>query len=95
MGRAYGELLERERDYLMLQHHAYAACDDELVRESVRRDYADLVTLAAELSGAEDERIDEFIRYGMALNVAAALGVQDLSARCDWVRDELAGRVRG
>ena len=93
MGRAYRQLLLSERDYLMLQHQAYAACDDELVRASVRRDYAALVTLAAELSGAGPERIDEFIRYGMALNVAAALGVEDLSAGCEWVRAELAARA--
>ena len=42
------------------------------------------------LSGAEPERIDEFIRYGMWLNVAAAMGVEDLSMACDWVQRELS-----
>jgi hypothetical protein len=36
------------------------------------------------------ERIDEFFRYGMWLNVAAAMGVEDLSAGCEWVRDQAA-----
>src|SRR5438309_3554055 len=36
MGNAYVELLGSHRDYLMLQHQAYAACDDELIREQVR-----------------------------------------------------------
>ena len=90
MGRAYKELLVSDRDYLMLQHQSYAACDDEVVRERVRRGYAELVELAGELSGAEPERLDDFFRHGMALNVAAAMGVEDLSAGCEWVRAALS-----
>ncbi|HEX3910143.1 MAG TPA: TetR/AcrR family transcriptional regulator [Solirubrobacteraceae bacterium] len=89
MGLAYKELLVSDRDYLMLQHQSYAACDDEVVRDLVRRCYAELVHLAQELSRAEPERIDDFFRHGMALNVAAALGVEDLSVGCQWVADEL------
>jgi AcrR family transcriptional regulator len=91
MGRAYRELLNTDRDYLMLQLQAYAACDDELVRACVRRRYAELVALAGELSGAEPERLDDFFRHGMALNVAAAMGVAELSAGCSWVQAELEG----
>ncbi len=89
MGFAYKGMLAGDRDYLMLQHQSYAACDDEHVRECVRRRYAELVELARELSGADAERLDDFIRHGMALNVAAALGVDDLSIGCAWVADEL------
>jgi AcrR family transcriptional regulator len=89
MGKAYTDLLASDRDYLMLQHQSYAACDDELVRACVRRRYAELVQLAQELSRAEAERIDDFFRHGMALNVAAALGVEDLSVGCEWVAQEL------
>lgn len=89
MGMAYKELLASDRDYLMLQHQSYAACDDEVVRALVRRRYAELVDLARELSDAEPERIDDFFRHGMALNVAAALGVEDLSVGCEWVAEEL------
>jgi AcrR family transcriptional regulator len=88
MGGAYVELLATDRDYLMLQHQAYAACDDEVIRERVRAWYARLVAHVERLSGAEAERIDEFFRYGMWLNVAAAMGVEDLSAACEWVRAE-------
>ncbi|MGI8429949.1 MAG: TetR/AcrR family transcriptional regulator [Solirubrobacteraceae bacterium] len=91
MGNAYVQLLQTHRDYLMLQHHAYAACDDELIRERVRACYAGIVTRVERLSGAESERLDEFFRYGMSLNVAAALGVEDLSAGCEWMRDERRG----
>jgi AcrR family transcriptional regulator len=90
MGHAYKALLLEDRDYLMLQHQCYAACgDDELVRAQVRHRYAELVALARELSGASPERLDDFFRYGMALNVAAALGVEELSVSCDWVAAEL------
>jgi AcrR family transcriptional regulator len=89
MGRAYKEMLVSDRDYLMLQHQSYAACDDDVVRACVRRRYAELVELAQQLSAAEPERIDDFFRYGMAFNVAAALGVEDLSVGCSWVAEEL------
>jgi AcrR family transcriptional regulator len=91
MGNAYVQLLAAHRDYLMLQHHAYAACDDELIRKHVRTSYARLVAHVERLSGAEPERIDEFFRHGMWLNVAAAMGVEDLSAGCEWVRAEQRG----
>ena len=87
--RAYKELLLSDRDYLMLQHQSYAACEDEIVRARVRHRYAELVELARSLSGAEPERLDDFFRHGMALNVAAALGVEDLSTGCAWVQAEL------
>ena len=89
MGLGYKQLLDEDRDYLMLQHQSYAACADELVRARVRHRYAELVELARSLSGAEAEQLDDFFRHGMALNVAAALGVEALSVECDWVRAEL------
>jgi AcrR family transcriptional regulator len=89
MGEAYVELLASHRDYLMIQHHAYAACDDPVIRERVRALYARLVLHVERLSDAETERIDEFFRYGMWLNVGAAMGVEDLSVNCGWIRDKL------
>ncbi len=88
MGLAYKELLASDRDYLMLQHQSYAACDDELVCARVRRRYAELIELVRELSGVQGERLNEFFWHGMALNVAAALGVEDLSVDCPWVAAE-------
>lgn len=90
MGKAYVEqLLGAHRDYLLLQHQAYAACDDPVIRERVRHLYAQLVAHVRQLSEATPEQLDEFFRYGMWLNVAAAMGVEDLSAGCSWMRDEL------
>jgi hypothetical protein len=88
MGLAVKELRASDRDYLMLQHQCYAACEDEVVRARMHHRYAELVELARELSGAEPERLDDFFRRGMALN-AAALGVEDPSIACSWVQAEL------
>ncbi|MHB1537436.1 MAG: TetR/AcrR family transcriptional regulator [Solirubrobacteraceae bacterium] len=88
IGLAYKQLLHVDRDCLMLQQQSYAACDDEVVRERVRRRYAELVLLASELSGADDERVEQFIARGMALNVVAAMGVSGLSPVEPWVQAE-------
>jgi AcrR family transcriptional regulator len=90
MGMAYVAMLESNRDALMFQHQSYAACNDPEIRDLVRGCYARLVHEVQELSGADAERIDDFMRHGMALNVAAAMGVEDLSVGCQWVLAELA-----
>ena len=90
MGHAYVEMLGSRRELLMLQHQAYAACDEPEIRTSVRRCYAHLVERVRDLSGLDSERLDEFFRYGMWLNVAAAMGVEDLSAGCEWMRADAA-----
>jgi AcrR family transcriptional regulator len=88
MGLSYIELLHSHRDYLLLQHQAYAACADEDIRDRVRTRYAQLVAHVEQLSAADPELVDEFFRHGMWLNVAAAMGVEDLSAGCAWLRAE-------
>jgi AcrR family transcriptional regulator len=89
MGLAYLAMVRTDRDTLMLQHQAYAACDDEAVAERVRGFFAALVETARELSGAGEEELDEFVRQGMACNVAAALGVESLATGSGWVSEEL------
>ena len=91
MGQAYVEMLERDRDELMLQHQSYAACDDPVVRDQVRAHYAELVAHVQRLSQAPPERIDQFFSYGMWLNVAAAMGVPDIKAGCEWMLAEAGG----
>ena len=98
MGSSYVELLGSNPDYLLLQHQAYAACDDEEIRTRVRSLYAQLVARVERIASEAavrcgqapptPERIDEFFRYGMWMNVAAAMGVEELSAGCEWVRAE-------
>lgn len=87
IGRFYFESLAEDRDRLLLQLQAYAACEEaEEIRVTVRRLYARIIEKARGLSGADDERLDEFFRGGMWLNVAAALGVEDLDEEESWVR---------
>ena len=90
IGKAYVASLPEKPDLLLLQLQAYAACgDDEEIQAAVRHEYAELVELARRLSGVDDERLDDFFRGGMWLNVAAALGVEDFSVCSGWVESSL------
>jgi AcrR family transcriptional regulator len=91
LGHAYMGSLAANPDRLLLQLQAYAACgDDEGIQFAVRRNYARLVELCRELTGADDERLDQFFQMGMWCNVAAALGIEDFSAESGWVEKSLA-----
>jgi AcrR family transcriptional regulator len=72
MGHAYLGLLE-DRELLLLQLQAYAACGDDDVRTVVPHRYAELYRAVAELSGADAEALRAFFAHGMLLNVAAAV----------------------
>ncbi|MFZ0388726.1 MAG: TetR/AcrR family transcriptional regulator [Solirubrobacteraceae bacterium] len=92
MANAYNEQLDDNRDLLLLQQHAYAACGDDQVRPRVRACYEQLQGQIQELSGADDETVEEFFRYGMWINVNAALGVADPCQQMHWRSDDpLAG----
>jgi AcrR family transcriptional regulator len=87
IGRAYVEALSEDRDLLLLQLQAYAACGDDEIRDAVRGYYAKVLELAQRLSGADEERLDHFFRGGMWLNVIAALGIEDLAGESDWLNE--------
>jgi AcrR family transcriptional regulator len=87
MAAAYVRRLQTDRDLLMLQLQAYAACEDEAIRERVRAASRRMVRRVAELSGAEPERLDEFFRYGMWLNTAAAMGDLEATSCAEWLAD--------
>jgi len=84
MGAAYGELLGR-REELLLLLHGFAASDDEEVGRVVRRRYAELYRHAREASGADDERMRAFWAQGMLMTVAAAIDLPSLSRKEEWV----------
>jgi AcrR family transcriptional regulator len=91
IGHGYMAAMADHPDRLLLQLQAYAACgDDEGIQTAVRRNYARLVELARELTGEDDERLDQFFQMGMWCNVAAALGIEDFSAESGWVERSLA-----
>lgn len=74
MGAAYGDLIA-DRDLLLLQLHAYAACGDAEIRSIVQDEFARLYREVARLSGADDEALEQWFAYGMLCNLAAAIGL--------------------
>src|SRR5947209_698402 len=78
MGKAYGEELRPDRARLRAQMQAYAACEDDEIREVVRNGYGDLVAYAERVSGLPPEEVGRFFAAGMLLNVIASMGLQDL-----------------
>ena len=74
MGDRYAELL-RDRDELLLQMQAYAACDDAEIGEVTLREFGKLWREVQRLSGLEQERLQQFFATGMLMNVVAAMDV--------------------
>lgn len=83
MGAAYQRLLD-DRDLLLMQMQAYAACTDDEIREVVREEMLRLVGFVQSASGAPEAAIREWLAYGMLMNVVAAMDLQDVDA--DWAR---------
>ena len=79
MGLAYVGLLA-DRELLLGQLHAFAACDDDAVRAQMRRGFAQLVELVERESGADPEQVRDFFAHGMLLNVLAAMRAEDSDA---------------
>jgi AcrR family transcriptional regulator len=77
MGHAYGELIA-DRNLLLLQLHAYAACGDPEIRSIVRDEFARVYREVARLSGAPKDALEDWFAYGMLCNVATAITMQNL-----------------
>jgi AcrR family transcriptional regulator len=74
MGMAYFDLIS-DRELLLLQLHAYAACDDDDVRAVVREGFTVLYREVGRMSGADDDSLEQWFAKGMLYNVAAAMGL--------------------
>jgi AcrR family transcriptional regulator len=83
MGMAYVTLLE-DRELLLGQMHAYAACSDPEVQELVRTKYGKLFNWLRTVPGATDEAVRGFLSTGMLLNVAAAMDLPSIVSSSDW-----------
>jgi AcrR family transcriptional regulator len=83
MGTAYQRLLD-DRSLLLMQMQAYAACEDEEIRDVVRDEMLRLVNFVQSASGAPESAIREWLAYGMLMNVVAAMDLTDVDA--DWAR---------
>ena len=80
MGEEYERLLG-DRALLLLQMHAYAACEDPEIRAATRAGYKQLWTLVARVSGLPYDRIVLFFAMGMLINVAAAMDLPAVDER--------------
>jgi AcrR family transcriptional regulator len=75
MGQSYLGLLA-DRDLLLAQLHAYAACADPDVCEATRRGFRQLWDLVTRVSGVSPEEVRQFFAAGMLLNIVAAMDLQ-------------------
>jgi AcrR family transcriptional regulator len=76
MGEAYMQLLA-DRSRLRAQMQAYAACDDQDIREVVRNGYGDLVAYVERVSGLPPAEVSRFFATGMLLNVIASMDLYE------------------
>ncbi len=83
MGKAYQDMLP-DRDLLLLQLHAYAACDDLEIRAATRLGFSRLWGDVAEAASLPADDLVDFFSKGMLLTVIAAMDAADL--REAWVR---------
>ena len=88
MGHAYGDV-RRDRTSLMFQMQAYAACVDPDVQKVVREEFSAVYRFVASVLGGDEERVNEFFRIGMLINVAAAMELDALDE--EWAHDFLKG----
>ena len=72
---AYFELL-KDRDFLHVMMHGFVASSTEEIGELSRRCMGD-VFAALRATGADDDRIRDFIAYGMLLNIMALIGAPE------------------
>jgi AcrR family transcriptional regulator len=89
IGTRYGEALQTNRRFLLLQMQSYAACDDPDVCAVVQQGYGDLVAYVERVSGADEETISAFFAKGMLMNVLASMQLQ--SPTEPWAVRLLAG----
>jgi AcrR family transcriptional regulator len=89
MGAAYVEMVTSDRTRLLSQMQAYAACDDDEIRSTMRHGYGQLHLFVETVSGLPQERVSSWFAKGMLLNVVAAMDLQ--SDPEPWAQRLLAG----
>ncbi len=88
LGHAYVRLLT-ERELVLFQMQAYAACSDDDVRRKVRQRWEGLMELVTELTGAERHELTLFFARGMLMNVVASIGLVPPKAADQWGHEVL------
>jgi len=84
MGHAYVEMLQRDRDLLLVQLHAHAASDQAGVRDAMRDCFANLYDIVRCEAGATPDQARDFFAQGMLINVAAAMRFDEVDA--EWAQ---------
>jgi AcrR family transcriptional regulator len=79
MGKAYVGLLA-DRNLLLNQLHAHAACDDPAIRDQMRLGFERLVEIVERETDATPQEVRTFFAHGMLLNVLAAMQASDVDA---------------
>jgi AcrR family transcriptional regulator len=85
MGRAYDELLERDREVLLVQLYSRVAAGNlPLVREAIQDCFKAVYDYVKRESGAPDEEIQAWFAHGMLCDVMAAIGADQLDQ--EWAK---------
>lgn len=78
MGQAYGEMIEEDRDVLLMQMQLYvaaAASGDGEVAELVRRRWLAMWDMVRVRTGLGDAWMNKFFSTGMLINTLVSLGI--------------------
>ncbi|MFD6517880.1 TetR/AcrR family transcriptional regulator [Rhodococcus sp. NPDC060176] len=84
MGEYYNNSALSNRTELLVQLQAFAACGDREVRDAVRNHMSGMWTATADHTRMPPVAVKSFLAYGMLLNVAAALDIDDIDT--EWAR---------
>lgn len=82
IGDGYSELIASNPASLQVQLAGYSACDDDGIRECVRRGFGQLVQFMEQRSGFGPERIASFFAKGMLLNILMTMQLTE--APLEW-----------
>ena len=91
MGQAYTAMVAGDRTRLLAQLQAYAAADDQDVREAIRAGFGSLHLFVETVSGLDAETVAQWFAKGMLLNVIAAMDLW--GSREPWAKRLLEGSM--
>ncbi len=80
------QLSNDDRLTLMIQLQAFAACDDEQIRETASVGYGRIVGLVHAASGASPDELARFLADGTHHQILTAMHVTTRHERPGWVR---------
>jgi AcrR family transcriptional regulator len=91
MGDAYVMMVLTDRQRLLAEMQAYAACDDPEVRDAMRAGYGKLHLFVETVSGLPQERVSRWFAVGKLLNVIASMDL--LNLREPWAKRLIDGAI--